>query len=228
MHRTAILLLAPPLIGVLAGYVLGGRLAGLATVRLRALWLLWVATGVQASQYYLHPVREFLENRLGLPMLAIVFALVALWLGVNLSQPHGPPLRIAIVVILLGALSNGAAIVANGRMPYSTGAARVAGLPTDTVTPKNEPGHEETRVAFIGDVVPVPFLRKVISPGDVLISLGMVTAIAAAMRRRRSRSRRAVGEEVNHDLRPHAPPGAVGAVPDRIDRDPAVHDRRTQ
>jgi hypothetical protein len=227
VYTTAILLLTPPLAGVAAGYLLGGRLAALANLRLRALWLLWVAAGIQATQYYVDPVRVFLQQRVGLSMLAIVFGIVVLWLGVNLHQTQGV-VRVAGAAILLGALLNGAAILANGQMPYSTHAAQVAGLPPGIVTPKNVPGGAHTRLAFIGDVIPVPPLQKVVSPGDLLISVGCVVAIAATMRRRRRPSPQPVGEGVNHDSNLPAAPGTDGAVPDRVDRHAAVHDRRPQ
>lgn len=43
-----ILLVAPVVVGVLVGYATGGRLTNLLSVRLRGLWLLWLAVAVQA------------------------------------------------------------------------------------------------------------------------------------------------------------------------------------
>lgn len=181
-YQTLVLLLTPVAAGVAAGYGLGGRLAAVATVRLRALWLLWLAAAVQACQYYADPIRKLLEERIGVSMVGIVFAIVALWLAVNLRQQSWL-LRIACAAILLGAALNGAAILANGRMPYSGWAADAAGAAGGVTTPKNEPADSGTRLAFIGDVVPVPPLRKIISPGDILIGLGAATSVAAVMRR---------------------------------------------
>src|SRR5690242_20369007 len=64
MLSAVILLLFGPAIGVIVGWLLGGRLANLVTLRLRALWLLWLAAGVQAAQYYVRPLRTAVENRL--------------------------------------------------------------------------------------------------------------------------------------------------------------------
>jgi hypothetical protein len=75
-------------------------------VRLRALWLLWVAVAIQVAQYYVDPARLLIEERLGVPMLALVFATVAAWLAANL-RGSAPLVRAGMVVILLGALSNG-------------------------------------------------------------------------------------------------------------------------
>lgn len=82
--RFFLLTIAPPVAGVALGYLLGGRLAGFRTVRVRALWLVWLAAGVQFAQYSLDGVRVFVEHTVGVPMLALVFAVVLAWLAVNL------------------------------------------------------------------------------------------------------------------------------------------------
>src|SRR3954471_9746448 len=87
--------------------------------RLRALWLLWLAAVVQVVQL----VSE-------LPLLAVVFGLVLVWLLVNGGgQPAA--VRIGLGGVALGWAANGLAIVVNGgRMPYAPAAAAVVGLPT--------------------------------------------------------------------------------------------------
>ncbi|MEU7903602.1 hypothetical protein [Actinoplanes sp. NPDC049118] len=45
-----LLTIAPVVSGVALGYLLGGRLAGFRTIRIRALWLVWLAAGVQFAQ----------------------------------------------------------------------------------------------------------------------------------------------------------------------------------
>jgi hypothetical protein len=223
-YRSAILLLAPAIVSILLGYLFGGQFVGLTTMRLRALWLLWVATGVQVAQYHARSVRHFLEDQIGLPMFTIVLGLVLLWLGLNVRQPLRM-LRVAGAVIMLGAVLNGIATLANGHMPYSTWAARMAGLSTTVVTPKNGPADTHTRLLLIGDVVPVPLLGKVLSPGDLLISLGAAIAIVVAMRQRPRGSEPDAGREVNNDHCGHAATRAVRGFPDRVDSHAAVHDR---
>jgi hypothetical protein len=183
-------------IGVIVGWLLGGRLANLVTVRLRALWLLWLAAGVQAAQYDVPPLRTVVQDRLGIPMLAIVFVVVAGWLAVNL-RPAPLALRFARAVILVGAALNATVIAMNGRMPYSVAAARTAGLPDGSVTQKNAPADTNTRLAVLGDVIPVPPLGKIVSPGDLFIILGAAATVAAAMRRRPSAFAPTVREEVS-------------------------------
>jgi hypothetical protein len=182
--RFFLLTVAPPLFGVGLGYLLGGRLAGFRTVRVRALWLVWLAALVQFAQYSVAEVRFFVEETVGLPMLALVFGIVLTWLAVNL--PGWPAaIRVAGVAIVLGAALNGAAIAANGRMPYDPAAAVGLGLPETVETPKNEPAGTHTRLAPLGDTIPVPILRKIISPGDILIAGGACALVVLAMRRHR-------------------------------------------
>ncbi len=172
-----ILLIAPPIVGVIVGYACGGRLTGLRNLRLSALWLLWLAAAAQAAQYYVTPLRHP-------AMLVVVFGLVLWWLALNL--PAWPlAIRVAGVAITVGALANGLTIALNGRMPYDPAAAGAVGLRPDLTTPKNEPADDATRLAFLGDTIPVPPLQKVVSAGDVLIGTGTVALTALATRRRR-------------------------------------------
>ena len=181
--RFFLLTIAPPVAGVALGYLLGGRLAGFRTVRVRALWLEWLAAAVQFAQYSLPGVRRAVEDTAGVPMLVLVFAVVLTWLAVNL--PGWPAaIRLAGLAIVLGASLNGLAIAVNGRMPYDPVAAADVGLRAGIETPKNEPADAYTRLGFLGDTVPVPVLRKVVSPGDILISGGAMALVVLAMRRR--------------------------------------------
>ncbi|GAA1889976.1 DUF5317 family protein [Asanoa iriomotensis] len=181
--RFFLLTIAPPLLGVGLGYLLGGRLAGLRSLRIRALWLVWVAAAVQFAQYSLGGVRHFVENVVGVPMLAVVFATVLGWLAVNL--PRWPAaIRLTGLAIVLGAVLNGVVIAANGRMPYDPAAVAKAGGQPGSQTAKNEPAGAGTRLAWLGDTIPIPGLRKVASPGDVLISAGACAFVVLAMRRR--------------------------------------------
>ncbi len=87
-------------------------------------------------------------------------------------------------LIVLGAIVNGLAIAANGRMPYSPQAAVRAHLPATVTGPKHKPAGDGTRLAFLGDVIPLPPLHKIISAGDLLIAAGVSAAVAVAVRRR--------------------------------------------
>jgi hypothetical protein len=183
MLQAMILLTTPVLVGVLIGYATGGRLANLPAVRLRGLWLLWLAAAVQAAQYYLPWLRRLVQDDLGIPMLAVVFALVLLWVARNLLRSPRA-LQLAVALVVLGAVSNGLAIAANGRMPYAPQAAVRAHLRAAVAGPKNQPADDATRLAALGDVIPLPPLGKVLSAGDLLIAAGVSAGVAMAMRRR--------------------------------------------
>ena len=121
---------------------------------------------------------------MGVPMLIVVFAPVLIWLGINL-RVWPTAIRVAGSVIALGAVLNGIAIAANGRMPYSPAMAEAVGLRPGLTTPKNEPVNTRTRLSLLGDTIPIAPLRKILSPGDVLISAGTCAVVALAMRRHR-------------------------------------------
>ena len=94
------------------------------------------------------------------------------------------------MLVVLGALANGTAIAANGRMPYSVGAALRVGMDPTLTTPKNAPANSDTRLQALGDVIPLPGLRKIVSPGDVAIAVGVTVFVAAGMARPRDQRRR--------------------------------------
>jgi hypothetical protein len=199
-----LLMIAPPVAGVALGHLSGGRLAGFRTIGVRALWLVWLAA---VAQYAVD----------GPAGLAVVFTSVLIWLAVNL--PRWPAaVRLAGVAVLLGAALNGSAIALNGRMPYDPAAAAIAGLPAGAETPENEPAATATRVAVLGDTIPVPPLHAVVSPGDLLIAGGACAFVVFTMRRHRRSRSPDNPEEVKDDL-PHRP-GAQHAG------DPALHGRR--
>jgi hypothetical protein len=173
--QAAVLFLSPVAAGVLAGYAAGGPMTGLISTRLRAVWLLWLAAGLQAVQ-----LAGVLRELRG-PLLGAVFALAAAWLAANLA---GRPriMQAAAALALAGGLANGAAIAVNGRMPYLPAAARAAGLSPAGETPKNIAAGPASHLIALGDIIPVPPLDAVISAGDILIIAGVIVLIGAAMR----------------------------------------------
>lgn len=172
---TIAMLLLPVSAGIAAGYAAGGRLSAL-PARLRRVSLLWLAAAAQVALFQLAVTRTWLR----VPALVGVFAVVAIWLVVNMRRWTAAP-RAAAALVLLGALCNAAAIAANGRMPYSPAAAAQVGVQVSATTPKNQPAGEATRLTGLGDVIPIHALHKVISVGDALIALGTAALIAAAM-----------------------------------------------
>jgi hypothetical protein len=172
--RAVLLFCAPPAAGVVAGYLLGGRLRRLAEPRWRSIWLLWSAA-----------VLEFVGVRLptGVPGVAAVsaaFVLAAMCIARNLRGE----LRAALsgAVVLMGAATNAVAALTNGGMPYSTTAAAAAEVTAADATVKNVAASSHTRLAQLGDIIPVPPLHAVVSIGDLTIAVGVVMLTAVLMR----------------------------------------------
>jgi hypothetical protein len=197
------LLIAPLLIGLLAGWLRGGRPARLAQLRLRAPWLAWLAVAVQVAQL-VPAIRRVIEDGLGVPVLVPVYALLGLWLLMNLPGRR-IAVQAAIMVLFLGGLMNGVVIAANGRMPFSITAAHQADVPEAKISavglPKNEPTTARTRLAWLGDSLPVRPLHEVISPGDLIIVVGiaLLAATATSARHRRHTSPPSPAAELEHD-----------------------------
>lgn len=108
-------------------------------------------------------------------------ALVLLLVGYGLYQNRHLK---SLYLVLLGLLLNALVIFANGgHMPVSLPALRQVGLGEleNLLRNRSDAVHtlldETTRLPFLGDVIPLPPLVKVISPGDVLILLGIVGVV---------------------------------------------------
>lgn len=162
--------------GILVGLALGGRASNLSALGFR--WG-WLALGGLVVQLLLFtPTGEAVAGTAG-PALYLASTL-AVFVAVlrNLRLPGMP-------VVLLGALSNLLAIGANGGyMPASAEAMAIAGLP---------PGDHANSVVLanpalrpLTDIFAIPAwlpMANVFSIGDVLIAVGIIWTIAAAMRR---------------------------------------------
>ncbi len=90
----------------------------------------------------------------------------------------------SLYLVLLGLFLNTLVIFANGgHMPVSLPALRQAGIGgfEAILRTKGDAVHalldETTRLPFLGDVIPLPPLQKVISPGDVFVLLGLVGVV---------------------------------------------------
>ena len=97
--------------GILAGFLLGGRLQGLSTIQFRWAWVFLLGLAVQLVLF-----SDFVTERIGEAGSRSTWARRWPW------RPSSPcNLRIrGMPIVLLGALSNLAAIVANGGyMPAS-------------------------------------------------------------------------------------------------------------
>jgi hypothetical protein len=167
-------------VGLVAGWLLGGRLDGLAAVRFRLAPLAILALVVQLVLF--SPLADGLGADVGRAIYVASTALVLLVVIANLRLTGVP-------LVVLGAACNLAAILANGgSMPASPDALAAIGAAIGPHTASAivpDPALEP-----LTDVFATPAwlpLANVFSVGDVLIGVGIAVAIAAAMRRETGR-----------------------------------------
>lgn len=156
--------------------LLGGRYANLAALRLRHVWLVALALGVQIV---IITVVDLGPGLLGGGLHLVSYALVGTFVVLNRHVRW-------LWVIALGWASNTAAIAANGgTMPMSPHVADALGeTPSDRFT--NSGPIDDARLAALGDTFVMPAwmpLQNSFSIGDVLLGLGLVLVVAAASRR---------------------------------------------
>lgn len=171
--------------GILLGYALRGRVSHLASLKLRALWLVLASLVIQFLIFPLftpEPIIPF-----GTAVLhAVSYVLVFVWLVLNVRVR-------AISAIGGGAALNMVVVLANGGfMPASVAALRWAGLTgAAEILGRGEAYGNlvrmdaTTRLNFLGDAIPLPHwipFATAISAGDVLIAAGLVWLIVRGMR----------------------------------------------
>jgi hypothetical protein len=163
-------------VGLVAGFLLGGRLEHLAEVRFRLGPLAFLALAVQLVLF--SPLADGLSGDVARAIYVVSTALVGVVLLANLRLAGVP-------LIVVGAALNLAAIVANGgAMPASPAALAALGFGTGGNT--NSVVVDQPALEPLTDIFAMPAwmpLANVFSIGDVLIGAGLAIAIAAAMRR---------------------------------------------
>jgi Family of unknown function (DUF5317) len=162
--------------GILVGLAAGGRLANLSTLGFRWAWL--AVGGLLVQVVLFTPTGEAVAGSwvpwIYLGSTLAVFVAVAR----NVRIPGMP-------IVALGALSNLAAIGANGgAMPADPAALAIAGLPAEDHL--NSVVLADPALRPLTDIFAVPAwlpMANVFSIGDVLIAVGIAWAIVATMRR---------------------------------------------
>jgi hypothetical protein len=171
-----VLLLAVGL-GILAGWAFGGRLSRLADLRLRAIWLFYVAIGLQIVAFPSQTLPWSVGDRLAIGLWLASYACLVVAAACNLRVRGA-------AVVGLGMASNLVAVLANGgHMPGLPSALRAAGH-TYTGSHNNEVVASHPHLAWLVDRWAVPHWipgGNVYSVGDVLIAVGAVIMVSAAM-----------------------------------------------
>jgi len=173
-------------LAVVIGYLLGGRLSSVASLRVRWQPLAIVGLGVQVI-----PVPG---RTLPLVLLYVSFVLLVAFAAANVRA------RVAgFWLILIGIALNFTVIGLNQSMPV-TRDALVASGQGDTLAVLLDDGGAKhhlagpgDRLLFLGDVLPIRPIQMVASPGDLIAYAGVVWLVVTAMLGRFAPSRKRSG-----------------------------------
>ena len=164
------------LIGLVVGFLAGGRLSGLAAIQLRWSWVI-VAGLLTQVVLFSEPVSARVGS-LGPPIYMVSTAAVIAAVLANRSVTGMP-------IVALGAVSNLAAIAANGGyMPADPAALTALGAAHPTAY-SNSTIVADPVLAPLTDIFVLPTwvpFANVFSIGDVLIGIGVGIVIVTAMR----------------------------------------------
>jgi hypothetical protein len=166
-------------VGVVAGWLRGGDLVRLAGVRIHGWPLLALGLGALLLVELLDPVHPT-------PLAACAFVALVI-VAVRNAHLVGAP------IVVLGMLANLAVLLANGTMPVDPDALVAAGMvdPADRdrveVTGARHVLEDDDHLTFLADLVPVPWVGRVVSFGDLIVLVGVADMVANQLCRRRRR-----------------------------------------
>jgi hypothetical protein len=180
-----ILLLALP-VGVALGLLAGGRIGGLAILRLRGETILVVSLVCQGLLPLLSTGGA--ARQLLFWAWAVTFLVSVAVCLLNLRTP-------GMGLVTTGLALNAAVVLLNGGMPVLSAAVTQAGGSSLTIA-ATDFAHvfvsTATRARVLADVIPIPGpsgVRGVASVGDLLLACGVTVAVASAMAAARSMPR---------------------------------------
>ena len=171
-------------VGGLVGAATGGSFRALAELRFRRPAIVLAAIGIQVALTL--PGLRAWPGGLRFALIGVSYAVVGWWLVDN-ARDRTTGVRAGLILVAAGWLANVIAIVPNRGMPVSAWAMREAGFrPGYSVVHGHLAKHvlasSGTWFRFLGDVIPVSLFQAVVSPGDVVMAIGIVVLVAGAMR----------------------------------------------
>ena len=172
-------------IGLVIGFVAGGRLSNLGKLPLRWMGLLLPALLIQLLIFPSFTAKALIPFATA-PLHILSYVLLALWIVGNSRL-------LPILVLGLGAICNFTVLLANGGfMPASVSALQKAGLSILAELLTNEGAYSnlilmsaDTRLNFLGDFLYVPKwipFSSAFSIGDLLIAMALTWLIVKGMR----------------------------------------------
>jgi hypothetical protein len=185
-------------LAVVIGYLLGGRLSSVASLRVR-----WQPLAVVGLALQVIPVPG---RALPLALLYVSFALLIAFALANVAAGVA-----GSWLILIGIALNFVVIGLNQGMPVTRDALVASGqgetlaVLLDDGGAKHHLAGPDDRLLFLGDVLPIRPIRMVASPGDLIAYGGVVWLVVAAMLGRFAPFRQRSGEpavlpESVHDI----------------------------
>ena len=176
-------------IGIVIGFIRGGRLGNLEHISLKMAWLIFIALIMQLLIFPIGlPGGAILQ--VDPPLLDIIhlgsYAILALFVILNIREW-------AIGIMGLGMFSNITAIFLNGGMPTTKETMLRAGIITqeqfeqlqcDQIVANNVIKCGDAKVGILGDIFATPAwfpMSNIFSIGDVVLVLGMIIFIQAKM-----------------------------------------------
>lgn len=181
-------------IGIVLGLALGGRPRNVGQRPVRA-------TGALVAGVVLQVVPELVEvgGTTSFALVLMSYALLVAFAAVNLRL-------IGMPVVLVGLCLNAGVITANGAMPVRpsaivaadvTTAEEVSDLELGAKRRLEEPGDA---AIWLGDIIPVPGLREVVSFGDLILAAGVANVVLRLLKppavRRREEAEELVGDVI--------------------------------
>jgi Family of unknown function (DUF5317) len=178
----------PLLIGLVVAPLLGGSWRRLGQLRIRFLWIFYIAIAMQLVAFPVKIMPWHTSDRIGVVLWLVSYGLFAVGIAANFRLPGIP-------FIAAGLVSNLIAITANGgHMPALPSALRGAGL--HFTKSRNSAEMALPHMSWLVDRWAAPSWipwANVFSVGDVLIAVGgflFVLGATGALRRRTRRQRR--------------------------------------
>jgi hypothetical protein len=158
-------------LGAAVGLARGGRPGNIGHHRLRAWWLVVVGFGLQAA-----------ADRLDLGSLATVAVLLGATslLAFAALNPH----LVGIGVVAVGVAANALVIGLDNGMPVRPSAvvkAHIASAADESALSYGYRHHRQgggDRLVWFADIIPIPAFHEVVSFGDLILAVGVATAVA--------------------------------------------------
>lgn len=155
--------------------LLGGRWSRIASIHIRAVWIFYVAIGMQIVAFPFKRLPWRTPDRIGMVLWIVSFFLFLLAMAVNGRLPGVPFIALGLVSNLTAVLSNG------GHMPALPSALRAAGM--HFTHSRNSTSMASPHLAWLVDRWAMPSWvpwGNVFSVGDISIMVGGVLFVLLA------------------------------------------------